>query len=43
MLEQHASDRLGIFRNCMTELPDYMMPDSLGSYLYEIDIVTVVA
>ena len=43
MLEQHASTRLGIFKNHMIELPDYMMPASPGFPLYEIDIITVVA
>ena len=31
MLEQYASTRLGISRNCMIGLPDYVMPASLGS------------
>ena len=43
MLEEHASDRLGISRNYMIEFPDYMIPDSLGSFFYGIDIITVVA
>ena len=43
MLEQHASDRFGIFWFCMIELPDCMMPDSLGPFFYEINFITVVA
>ena len=42
MLEQHASARLGIFRNRMIDLPDYMMPTSLGFLVYGIDIIIVV-
>ena len=42
-LENHASVRLWILNNCMIDIYDYMMPDSLGFLLYEIDTITVVA
>ena len=41
MLEQHASARLGIFRNRMIDWPDCMIPISLGFLVYGIDIITV--